>query len=115
MSHDWRKGFSQLIKKQSNIVPVHKKENKNLIKNYRAISLLSIFSKIYERLIVNSIFNYFITNNSFTKSQSGFLPGDSCTSQLPAKSHQIHKSFDCNPQLDVRGTFLDISKAFGNV
>ena len=33
--------------KKSNIVPVHEKENKNLIKNYWPITLLSIFSKIY--------------------------------------------------------------------
>ena len=36
---------------KSNIVPWHKKNNKNLIKNYRPISLLPIFSKVLERLI----------------------------------------------------------------
>ena len=96
-------------------MPVHKKENKNLIKNYRPISLLPIFSKIYERLIFNSIFSYFITNNLFTKSQSGFYSGDSCISQLLSITYEIHKSFDCNPPLDERGTFLDISKAFDKV
>ena len=49
--------------KRSNVVPVHKKEDRNLIKNYRPISLLLIFSKILERLIFNSIFNYFIEKN----------------------------------------------------
>ena len=51
----------------------------------------------------------------FTKSQSGFLPGESCISQLLSISHKIHKSFDCNPPLDVIGTFLDISKAFDKI
>ena len=32
--------------KKSNVVPIHKKESKNLIKNYRPISLLPIFSKV---------------------------------------------------------------------
>ena len=41
--------------KRGNIVPVHKKESKNSIKNYRPISLLPIFSKIFERLIYNSL------------------------------------------------------------
>ena len=48
---DWEK---------SNIVPVHKKRNKKLIKSYLRISIAQIFSNIYERLIFNSIFNYFI-------------------------------------------------------
>ena len=103
---DWKKG---------NIVPVHKKENKSLIKNYRPISLLPILSKIYERLIFNSIFSYVIKTNLFTRSQSGFLPGDSCISQLLSTTHKTYKSFDCKPPLDVRSTFLRISKAFDKV
>ena len=59
--------FEQLLKewkfpelwKKVNIVPLHKKENKNLIKNYCPVSLLLIFSKIYERAIYNALFNYF--------------------------------------------------------
>ena len=37
----------------ANITPLHKKEDKNLVKNNRAISLLPIFSKIDERVIYN--------------------------------------------------------------
>ena len=99
--------------KRSNVVPVHKKEDRNLIKNYRPISLLPIFSKILERLIFNSIFNYFI--KVFTECQSSFIPGDSCISQLLSITHEIYKNFDCNPTLDTRATFLDISKAFDKV
>ena len=35
--------------------------------------------------------------------------------QLLFITHEIYKSFDCNPSVDVRGTFLDISKAFDKV
>ena len=35
--------------------------------------------------------------------------------QLLSITHEIYKSFDCNPSVDVRGTFLDISKAFDKV
>ena len=35
----------------ANIVPVHKKEAKYFVKTYRQISLLSIFSKVFERLL----------------------------------------------------------------
>ena len=57
--------FSDVWKK-SNAVPIHKKDSKNLIKNYRPISLLPIFSKVFERLMFNSLFNYFIQNKLFT-------------------------------------------------
>ena len=37
--------------KKGNIIPVHKKGSKNLVKNYRPISLLPIFGKILEKII----------------------------------------------------------------
>ena len=108
------KKFPEVWKK-ANIVPVHKKEDKNLIKNYRPVSLLPIFSKIYERVIYNALFNYFKDNKLFTPSQSGFLPGHSCIAQLLSIIHEIQTAFDNNPAVDVRGVFLDISKAFDKV
>ena len=63
-------------------------------------------------MIYNSLFNYFLNNKLFTPSQSGFLPGDSCIAQLLSIIHEIQTAFDENPTVDVRGVFLDISKAF---
>ena len=40
------------------------------------------------------------------------MPGDSCIHQLISITHEIFVSFDANPSLEVRGVFLDISKAF---
>ena len=92
--------------KKSNVAPIHKKEIKNLIKNYRPISLLPVFSKVFERIIFNSLFNYFLENYFFTEYQLGFSLGDSCTSQLFSITHKIYKSFDSNPSVVVKGTFL---------
>ena len=61
--------------KKANIIPVHKKERKNCLKNYRPISLLPIFSKIFEKLIFNAIFTFTLD------CQSGFTAGHSCISQ----------------------------------
>ena len=102
-------------RKKANIVPIYKKESKNLLKNYRSISLLPIFGKIYERIIFKGLFNHFHQNQHFTKCQSGFLPDDSCISQLLSIVHEINSSFDCYPTIDVRGVCLDISKAFDKV
>ena len=101
--------------KKGNIIPVHKKESKNLIKNYRPISLLPIFGKIFEKVIYNNLFKYFQENKFISDNQSGFRSGDSCTSQLIAITHEIYKAFDVNPSLETRGVFLDISKAFDKV
>ena len=40
---------------------------------------------------------------------------DSCALQLLSITHEIYKSFDYHPPTDMRGTFLDISKAFDKV
>ena len=95
--------------KKSNVVPIHKKESKNLIKNYWPISLFPISSKILERLISYSMFNCFQQNNLFTKCQSGFIRGESCVAQLPSITR------DCSPTRDIKGVFFDISKAFDKV
>ena len=48
--------------KKANIVPIHKKGDKQILKNYRPISLLPICGKILQRLMFNEIFNFFIEN-----------------------------------------------------
>ena len=101
--------------KKGNITPVHKKSSKQLIKNYRPISLLPIFAKIFEKLIYDSLYKYLHNNKVLSEKQSGFRPGDSCVNQLIAISHEIFKSFDGKPSLETRGVFLDMSKAFDKV
>ena len=103
------------IWKKSNIIPIHKKGDKQIVDNYRPVSLLPIFGKILERLIFNSLFEFLKENNLLNKNQSGFRPSDSCEYQLLSIVHEIYASFDCNPPRDVRGIFLDISKAFDRV
>ena len=59
------------------------------------------------------MFNFFIENELISSDQSGFKPGDSCINQLLAIAHEIYTSFD--DRFEVRGVFLDISKAFDKV
>ena len=68
--------------KKANVVPVHKKGDKQILKNYRPISLLPIAGKIFERLLYDRMFESFIENNLISKNQSGFRPGDSFINQL---------------------------------
>ena len=59
------------------------------------------------------MFSFFIENDLISLNQSGFKPGDSCINQLLSITHEIYKSFDDG--WEVRGVFLDISKAFDKV
>ena len=49
-------GMYPNVWKKSNIVPVHKKGDKQIANNYRPVSLLSIFGKVFEKIFFNSIF-----------------------------------------------------------
>ena len=55
----------------------------------------------------------FIENDLILPYSPGFKPGDSCINQLLSITHDIYKSFDCG--YEIRGVFLDISKAFNKV
>ena len=101
--------------KQANVVPIHKKNSKNLKQNYRPISLLPIFGEILEKLIFDSLYQHLNTNGLLNPNQSGFRPGDSTVNQLLSIVNSIFTAFDCNPTLDVRSVYLDISKAFDRV
>ena len=103
------------IWKKSNIIPVHKKNDKQLVNNYRPISLLPIFGKIFEKIIFNRTYNFISEENLLNHNQSGFRPSDSGVNQLLSITHKIFEAFHCNPTLEVRSVFLDISKAFDKV
>ena len=96
-------GISPNIWKKSNVVPVYKKGDKQVVENYRPVSLLPIFGKILERLIFNSLFEFLHENNLLNENQSGFRPSDSCEYQLLSIVHDIYASFDCNPPRDANG------------
>ena len=106
-------GIFPKLWKYANVTPTHKKDSKQIIKNYRPISLLPIFAKIFERILFSKMYNYRISNDLITKNQSGFRPGDSVTNQLIYLVDEIHSSLDMN--IDVRSIFLDMSKAFDKV
>ena len=110
-----QKGIFPEIWKKANVVPIYKKEDKNLIKNYHPIILLPILGKLFERVIYNFLFNYSLTNKHFTPSESGFVAGVSLISQLPSIIREIQTAFDENPFVVVRGVLLDIFKAFDKV
>ena len=95
------------------IFSIHKKSDKQNIKNYRPVSLLPICGETFERLIFNEMFHYFSVKKLISENQSAFQPGDSCINQLLSITHESFTPFDNG--LEVRSVFLDISKAFDKV
>ena len=59
------------------------------------------------------MFTFFTENNLIYPNQSGFRPEDPCVNQLLLVIHKICKSLD--EGFEVRGVFLDISKALNKV
>ena len=90
--------------KKSYIVQVQKGD-KEIVNNYKSVSLLPICSKILERMIFNSIMRFLNENKLLSDAQSGFRPSDSCEYQLISVVHDIYKLFNCNPPLEVREFF----------
>ena len=102
-------------RKRKNIVPVHKKNDKKIVSNYRPVFLLLLCSKIFEKLIFNEPFKFFKDKFLLSKHQSGFHPGDSCIYHLFPITHDIVSSFACNPINGARCVFFGISKSFDRV
>ena len=99
--------------KKANVSPIHKKKEKNVISNYRPISLLPLCGKIFEKLIYDNLYSYIYTNKFISAKQSGYKKGDSTIKQLLSITNEIYKAFD--EDKEVRAVFLDISRAFDRV
>ena len=98
---------------KANVTPIFKKKDKNLVTNYRPISLLPLCGKIFEKIIYDNLYSYIYKNNFITDKQSGYKRGDSTVKQLLSITNEIHKTFDEGKEL--RAVFLDISRAFDRV
>ena len=101
--------------KKSNVVPIHKKGDKQLLQNYCPVSLLPVCSTIFERIVFNPMLEFLEENNLLCLHQSRFHSSDSCQNQLLSIVYDIYASFDQISTLEVRANFLDISKAFDKV
>ena len=60
-----------------NVSPIHKKDDKSSIENYRPISLISSVGKTFEKAIFKHVHNFLLDNQIITPLQSGFIRGDS--------------------------------------
>ena len=90
------------------IKPIFKSGDKYSVRNYRPISLLSVVSKVLERLVYNGMVD-FITN-SISTYQYGLLRGRSTLQQLLVFFNKI---LTCTSQTDA--VYIDFRKTFDSV
>ena len=80
--------------KKANVIPIHKKYDKQFVNNYHPVSLLPVFGTIFEKLIFNEIYPLLDREKLLNTNQSGFGPFDSCVNQLLTIAHKMFSSFD---------------------
>lgn len=104
-------GVVPTIWKTAFITPVFKKGDKSKVEQYRPISKLCLFAKIFERIIYDQ--TYAALRTSFTEEQHGFLKSRSTVSNLLLATNYITKSMEGGAQIDV--VYTDYSKCFDRI
>ena len=102
MPNDW---------KTATVTPLYKRKGSNLdMDNYRGISVLVPFVKIFEKILAEQIVDYFSEHNLLFHGQHGFRADHSCETAL----HEILSDMNKIRDLGLIGLFLfiDFRKAF---
>jgi hypothetical protein len=99
--------------KKAVVTPIHKDGPKNLVSNYRPISVTSCCSRILERIIRNQLADFLSYNDLIGNSQHGFQRGKSTDTALLHFYDYVTQAND-NGQI-VDAVFFDFAKAFDKV
>ena len=99
--------------KLAKVVPIFKAGDTSAINNYRPISVLSFFSKVYEKIVYNHVLDFVDDNNVLYDYQYGFRHSHSTQQAIITLIDRISKSL-------VKGDIaiiilLDLKKAFDTV
>ena len=96
------------------LVPLHKKGSKHSMLNYRGISLIPVFCKLFCSVINKRIVSWATTNKIFSSGQLGFLKGNRTSDALILLHNSV--SHHCNLQRKkLYSCFVDFEKAFDKV
>jgi hypothetical protein len=95
------------------VFPLYKSNDAGDIANYRPISLLSVFSKILEKVVKEQLVNYVEGNRIITERQFGFRRNKSINDALWQLTNNIDEALSGGDRCLV--VFLDLAKAFDTV
>ena len=99
--------------KIAKVKPLFKQGARDDPNNYRPISLLPVFSKVIEKVILRRIQNFMNRTNQYTKNQFGFRDGSSTINACEKLTSEVLKCF--NTKKILISVFIDLKKAFDTV
>ena len=104
--------FTKLLK-VGKVSPIHKKGDTQLFENYRPISVLPIFSKVFEKILYHRLYSFFTFNDVIHNKQFGFRKNHSTGHAI---SYSVNKIIcELQKRNHVIGLFVDLSKAFDTI
>ena len=104
--------FPNLLK-IAEIIPLHKGDTKTDSTNYRPISLLPIYGKLFEKVIANRMIKFFDKNCIISPNQFGFRKNHSTELAISEIHNKLLKNMD--ESKFTCSVFLDLAKAFDSV
>jgi len=101
--------------KLAKVIPVFKSGEQCLLNNYRPISLLSPFSKLFERVMYNKLIKFLDMNNILYHHQYGFRAKHSTIHPVVHFLNHCALANNSNPSKLTLAAFCDLSKAFDTI
>ena len=108
MNHSFQSGIYPDTFKIAKVISLFKKGNPELPSNYRPISLLSIFSKIFEKLMYKRLYSFLEVHNILYSLQFGFQENHSIDHALVSLTESVKNTLD-NKRLGC-GIFIDLQE-----
>jgi hypothetical protein len=93
--------------------PLYKKGNIHDVQNYRPVSILSVFSKLLEKLMYNRLISFVVKNSIINEVQNGFREKKPTDTASQTFIESIWEALDKG--LHAIGLFFDLSKAYGEM
>ena len=92
--------------KKGKITPIYKKEDEELLENYRPVSTLPVFGKILEKIIYSRLYNFFLSRGIIFENQFGFRKNHSTSHALNFSVNHVEENLNNkNHVLHIRNIY----------